>query len=65
MRIRAWLTKARFSLAWLIMPADVKALTLRPDQGLEILPKAPTPLWTSRRKAMFSQGYDPRDTATP
>ncbi len=65
MKILGLLTKARFSLAWFIMPADVKALTLRPDQGLEILPKAPKPLWTARRKAMFSQGYDPRDTATP
>ena len=65
MKIRAWLTKARFSLAWLIMPPDVKALTLRPDHELEILPKAPTKLWTSRRAAMLKFGYDPRDTATP
>ncbi len=65
MKIPAWFTKARFSLAWLIMPADVKALTLKPGSEIQILPKAPTPLWSSRRKAMFSQGYDPRDTATP
>ncbi len=65
MKILGLLTKARFSLAWFIMPADVKALTLRPGQGLEILPKAPTQLWTSRRASMLKFGYDPRDTATP
>ncbi len=65
MKIRAWLTSSRFRLAWLIMPADVKALTLKPDIPVQLLPKAPTPLWTSRRKAMIAAGYDPRDTATP
>ena len=65
MKIRAWFTNARFRLAWLIMPADVKALTLKPETEIQILPKAPKPLWFARRKAMFQFGYDPRDTATP
>lgn len=61
---RAW-TNLRFRLAWLIMPADIKALTLKPETEIQILPKAPTPLWFARRKSMFQFGYDPRDTATP
>lgn len=55
MKIRAWFTNARFALAFFIMPADLEGIP----------PKKPTPLWINRRKAMFSQGYDPRDTATP
>lgn len=34
---RAW-TKLRFRLAWLIMPAEVKELTLKPLIGLENRP---------------------------
>ncbi len=61
---RAW-TKLRFRLAWLIMPAEVKELTLKPLNGLEIPEKQPTAVWSSRRRSMFQFGYDPRDTATP
>ncbi len=63
--MKGWVTKARFALAWFIMPPDVKALTLKPGSKITILPKAPTPLWTARRASMLEFGYDPRDTATP
>ena len=57
MKIRQAIKRARLRLAWFIMPDPLEVIGQKP--------KAPTPLWTSRRKAMFSQGYDPRDTATP
>lgn len=71
MSVASLVTKARFSLAWFIMPPDVKALTLKPVDPEEVViprpwgAKTPTPLWIARRESMLKSGYDPRNTATP
>lgn len=56
---------------WLAKVVAPKGVTIDLSRETDYLgphilkPKAPTPLWIARRKAMLSHGYDPRDTATP
>lgn len=67
------LVKLRIRLAWWIMPDPLVVIAQQPDLSREtdylgphiLKPKAPTPLWLNRRKALFQFGYDPRDTADP
>lgn len=61
----AWI-KFRARLAWLIMPAEIKSISLKPElPGEAQARKKPTPLWLNRRESMIQAGYDPRNTATP